>query len=904
MAKLPSGYKKADMTKVRGRLNNPSPLDESVRKLLVRDPETNTKRKIDKRSEVPVRKAKNLSDIISNNIQAATDLRTVTHYIKRAEQIWTALLLKPNGEQESLFLYDTKNSGVRNGKLHEILIQAVKNHFSSTYPFESVVPQIIKDVLFRTGNYCIVNFSHSIVDHIINGYNIEGNESGTRAGVENLLGTQFVGHNWKRAKNIGYIRKSKPNSNNVAGIESLYGSTLPQEPEFNLVDDSLNWTFTDNPVVLKTSEVVNSLRETRLKAHSGLESIDDVINTVFSSKKKSNKKPNPNNVSIISKSDFDEELNKLYPKREYDKSETLTLKTSKHYKGNGKLNGIREHWPAGSVIPASINGELGNPFGFIFLIDPDTGEALNSVTDFKFYQTSKSRDSRAPLPKSGTMNDVISHIKQISEGGDCTEDMGWMAELTAATLEKEMTESFFNGDLHKNVSISLTDENIKLYMSRALKQQGVRAVFVPGEYVTYIAVDYTKSGAGRSLVDEAKLHITRLAALEIADILAQIENAISHTLVTIDTEEEDFDPRSLAAQIRNEYFANNPTLHDILGSNSVSVDTILDRYREQSLTIKINPGENPNIIAPQIEARQADREPLKSIDSETRNNLLNTISGYFCLKRSWLEDTGEGNDFAIEALADQELLRNQAMDFSRIFSEGCTDAIKKYISVNNSLISELVEIIQSNKKLYSKPDQPDAHTSFSDYSEEEKIKIVLVDFLNSLFVTLPTPAVTETLTKMTDKIDAINTLVDSYISLYGGKESIQKQIEKLNDTGVELDPDQVMGAIKSVFMNETFKRYNIPRPFEDIGKNGGSGGMLNIISQIVDQDANMINFLTELLAGENKNKALITKLKNKIAKENDDEMVTEPEADPESVSDDETDVTEETDEGDQDIDIE
>jgi hypothetical protein len=70
--------------------------------------------------------------------------------------------------------------------------------------------------------------------------------------------------------------------------------------------------------------------------------------------------------------------------------------------------------------------------------------------------------------------------------------MAWMAEFASATLEKEFIEGFLNGDLHKDVSVSLTEENKKLFLSRALRDQGVRAVFVPSEYVTYVATDFSE----------------------------------------------------------------------------------------------------------------------------------------------------------------------------------------------------------------------------------------------------------------------------------------------------------------------------------------------------------------------------------------------------------------------------
>lgn len=891
MSQLPHGYRTVDRAQVKGRLKNLSPLDKSMRSLLVKDTTIRNEKDAEEKTKPPIGKVKSLSDIISNNIQAATDLRTITHYIKRAEQIWTTLLLKPNGDQKQLLIYDSENSDIKNGKLHELLLQQVENYFTTKYPIEETIPQIIKDVLFRTGSYVYFNMSHPALDHLINGMEVDadsvaGKESLT-ATANQVLTQHFVGGNFNTALNVGYIRKERSTAaGSFVGFESLYGSRANREPEYNLVDPALKWTFTDNPVVLKTSELANRLREDRLRNMSGMEGIEKSIRNVFQRQKGKKKKTNNNNVGIVSNKTFQEEIKSLYPDRNYDDNESISIRKSKFYSGRNRGLGITYHWPSESCIPVNLNGEIGKPFGFILMTDPETGDPLKNTSDVKFYQRAKGAGEVENKPKMGSMNEIVNHIRNVAQGKECTEDMEWMVQFASATLEKELIEGFINGDLHKDVTVSLTEENKKLFLGRAMRDQGVRAIFVPAEYVTYIAVDYNKLGVGRSLVDEAKLHITRLAVLDTADALAQVENAISHTLMTIDLEKEDLDPRNVAAMIRDEYFANNPTLHDILGYNNVSIDSVLDRFKEQSLTIKVNPGDNPHIIAPQIESRQMEREPLKSIDRDTRENLLNAVAGYFVLKRSWLEDTGEGNDFAVEALAEQELLRNQSTEFSRVFARGLTDFMRKHIRVNEPLINDLVDIIKDNKKLYMKPDQ----TGTLELDEELKAKLeedsnedgeltdaemsvieaVLKDFMNTMFVVLPTPAITEALNKIEDKIEAVDKLVEFWVDIGGGTKMMKRQAEKAG-----LEADDVVETVRAVLLNEAFERFNLPMPFESILRDGNAGGILNIVSHVTDLDMNVHKFLTEWLKGNKKTKKLFDKLKEQVEKMNEEETPEE-----------------------------
>lgn len=883
-SKLPKGANPIDKTKVRGRLKTLSPLDQNLRSLLVKDSTVRNDRDRENKTKPPLAKVKSISDIISNNIQASTDLRSVTHYIKRAEQIWATLLLKPNGDQRQLLIYDTESSDVKNGKLHELLIQKVENYFTSRYPIEETIPQIIKDVLFRTGSYVHVSLSHAALDHLINGMEVtvEGNESFKRSTTD-VLRENFFDGNWNKARNVGYIRKDKPSTgDNFVGFESLFGGTKEREPEYNLVHPDLKWTFTDNPVVLKVNQLAGRLREERLRKIGGMEGLDDAINNNFVKQAGKRHKVNNNHVNMVSNKSLEEHLKELYPDRHYDKNETLSVRKGKFYTGSGRGMGIDTHWPSESAITVNLNGEIGKPFGVIFLVDPVTGEPLKTTSDVKFYQTAKGTGANEARPGMGSINEVIQHIREIANGGECNEDMSWMAEFASATLEKELNEGFLNGDLHKDVSVSLTEENKKLFLSRALRDQGVRAIFVPSEYVTYVAIDFSRLGSGRSLIDEAKLHITRLAVLDTADALAQMENSISHTLLEITPEAEDFDFRNTASMARDEYFANNPTLHDIIGYNNVSIDAILDRFKEQSLTIKVNPGDNKYSVAPDITASQMVREPLKSIDPSTRENLLNTVAGYLGLKRSWLEDTGEGNDFAIEALADQELLRNQTSEYSRIFSRYITDIMRKHMRVNEPLIGELLDVIKENKKLYDKPDQKtdlkdsvgagksgeatavESKEDDEDLSDDDMtlIRLVLKDFLNTFYVALPTPAITDSLNKLEDKLEAVDKLVTSWVELGGGVKMMKKRAEE-----VGLDGEDAIECVKAVLLTEAFKRYNLPSPFEDILSSGKAGGLMNIIGKVTDLDGNVLEFLKQWHKGRKPNDKKAAALQEKVAKD-------------------------------------
>lgn len=865
-AGLPRGFKPVDRTVLKGRLENLGTIEQSLQAIMVRDERHRSESQIEENSKPQFRKVKKLSDIIAKSIQAANDLRSVTHFIKRAQHIWLTMLLKPNGEQKQLLRYDTESSDIKNQKLHETLLQIVENYGTTKYPIEDLPAQIIKDTLFVTGSYVLINLPHSALDHLINGMEVSGSESINSEQIfKRVLDEQFNDNDLGKAKNIGFIRKN-PVQNKNEGFESLWKTNTDGGEEYSLVDPAFNWTFTDNPNVLKVGELQQKIRADKLMARSGFENIGTMMTNIFSKTEKGKGNPNSNHVAIPERSDLNEALSKLYKHRNYRHNESLSIRRSKFYKGTGKGIGITYHAPSESIIPVHANGEIGKPFGYIALVDPKTGEFLKSAGDVKFYQSNKQASGNLDTGAGyGSLNEMASHIKQIAQGGDCNFDMDWMIQLASSTLEKEFVESFFNGDMNKSVTVSLSEANKKIFLSRSFRQQGVRCVFIPAEYVTYIATDFNHLGIGRSLVEEAKLHITRLAVLDTADALAAVENSISKTELRVTLEKQNTDPRQLIAMIRDEYFASNPTMHDILGYANLSIDEVLDRFKEQQLIVKVDAGDNKHIIAPQIEATQAQHEPLKSVDRDVKEGLLNAIAGHFMLKRSWLEDTGEGVDFAIEALADQEILRNQASSYSREFGKFISDFLRKHIRCNEPLMVELVNVIRENKKLYEKPDRYKSLEEALDdgekdgqLTEQEKVETVFLDFINNLYVELPQLSLNETLNKIENKIESIDKLVDRWMTM-AGAELVKKYASEFN-----LEGEELMTQIKGVFMYDAFERFNLPVPFETILNDGDGGGILSIVNGINNLDGNVAKFFEALLGGQTKAIKIWDKLKEKF----------------------------------------
>ena len=875
---LPKGYKAlGDNTRFLGNLKNLSPAQQQVQRLMVRDRDIKNERDVHAKTTPPQHKLKRLSDNITNSIQAQTNLRKITPYIKRAEQIWTTLILKPNGLEQELLNFDTLDSNLKNAKLHSLLLQKVKNNFTNDYPFQDKLPQIIKDVMFRTGSYVLLNISYPALDHLINGMaEYEGTESfrnTIRTTESEVRKKFFVDGDYKRAKNTGWVRKEKVDD--YGGLEAAFKGTSGGE-EFKIVHDDLNFTVTDNLMVIKMAQTRSLLAEQRLSSQFGGESLDSAINTAFTkdSKKSKGKKPNANHVGITDVEKLDAFFERMYPDRKFDHHETLSIRHAQYYTGHGRGEGITFHVPSEACIPVHVNGEKNHPIGYFFLIDDKTGNFLKSTGDVMYYSSGKHAEENGSRPRSGSMNDVIQSIKNVADGVDCTIDMDWIVDFVNGQLEKELAESLLNGDKAVPVTVTLTEANKKIFLARAFKQQGVRSVFVPAEYVTYFALDYNDFGVGKSLVEEAKMIITRLAILDIADTMANLQNAIPKSLLTIDLEEENFSPQELIQEAREKYLQANPSLLNYVGFAEVPIDRIVDGIKESLVRVKVNANDNPNIINPNIEETQDNYEGLQPVDNDSREKALNSLASYFDLKRSWLEDSEQGNDFAIEALADQELLRNITIERSRMFSLHISDHFSKYLYANEHLMKDLIDIILENKALMNKPDQGiegfeiEAGISEDDkdkLTDQKKVKMVLKDFISNLHVTLPVPASVETYNKLVDKLEAADKLVAGWKDI-GVAESVLQRLLKqmgLEEGDETTSSEYIIGMLESVLRKEAYRKFGISIPFDEIVTDGKTGGVMTFINEAVSQRDNVVYFIENLLKQFSKGNKAIAKIGEK-----------------------------------------
>jgi len=892
------GNTHVDYTKIRESLASVSPgVRATLRNATPRNGTSPSSNEIKGNDTINPFKLDRLSNMISNNINAVNDLRAITPYIDKAELIWNTIMFFPNGRQEKVITYDTQTTKYKSTLLHAELLKIWDNYYTNDYKIEQDLLHWNSDILWNTGSVTLFNLSRAGLDYLINGSVVDpnkttdktddrsGNEAFRAEALEKLSQSFQMVNGKYITKNIGK-RVRDPSKADAAklggrsGLEQLLsGSGSYSGLEFNIfngvkgkdyseeskpevdLSDFFNITFTDNPDILYLQKFNEKARDNDVESIMGLEDLGSLITSVPDFEEtppqppKNGKKPAQQKkrgkdeeqlatAQLLTEAQMENVAHAIFPGRHIRHQSMQYVKTNDSLSVQPYGRGLRWHVPSEAVIPIHYNGRNREKMDFIFLLD-DQGNFLKSAGDDSFYQVGANNQGKnqsvQDRPTQGSTDQLISSLRIVQQGKPCDFDMTEFAELAKTSIIKQFVQAVISGT-GDNISITLDEETNKIFLARMFRRQGVRCLYVPGEAVTYMAYKYNRLGMGQSLTQMAKMHIARLAAFDFADALANLEAAQPHSMMTITPEQLDGDPHQTVAIARAKFFQSNPRLHSLLSSAQLSVPQIADALRESSLTIKVNASENPNMPAPEIDLQRMDKEHFKPIDDASRQKVLNDVANYFHLPRKWLDVSDDSNDFQIEAITEHEMVHNQGANWQTTLMAFVIDHERKHARVNVPFMQQLVRCIKENKKLWT----PDSKTPFEVESDNEKIKIILTDFLSSVFGYLPDATSTESTDKLKAQLEAVDALVKAWDEMSGNTVLMGQMIKILGINTERFSSDEIKATLKAVFMTEAFRRYNLPMPFDDMVNDGKGGGIASLVNNIIHQRNNVTEFITKL----------------------------------------------------------
>jgi hypothetical protein len=344
-----------------------------------------------------------------------------------------------------------------------------------------------------------------------------------------------------------------------------------------------------------------------------------------------------------------------------------------------------------------------------------------------------------------------------------------------------------NGIYGDNVVISKNEEVYRIMLARALSNKFTRVVFVPGELITYFAFKYHNNGVGKSHLDEIKILSSLRAILLYSKVMAMVKNSISSTTVNLTIDEDDPDPLGTIEQATHEVF-NARRLAFPVGINS-HVD-IVDFLQRAALNFTFEG--NPNIPSVKMDFQQQNidhRIPDEELDELLRKQSIMA----FGLSPETV-DSGFSAEFATTVISNNILLSKRISIHQDILNPLLSDYIKK-ITLNDSLLlSELMDVLVSNKALVERSLTEEDKVQYS--KEPQKFLELYLERVISTFTTeLPRPDITSIETQSIAFKAYSEALDDAMDSVINGDWITSDLVGDINGS-----VDAVKAAAKSVYM--------------------------------------------------------------------------------------------------------
>ncbi len=684
------------------------------------------------------------------NSDAATILRLLPD-IELSIQILTSSILSPS-DMMSVDVNFTGPKNLLNSDLSGSLLNRLKEYFDETYKIKPLLPKMLREILAEKGSYPVAVIPENAIDDFIN--------SDQAISLENLR--DFVDSNGQ-PKNIGilgnYINDTSKKSkiglslegykdsvnvskidNSVHYVEDILGNLSYTKEEYLFV--------TDNPSTLKISKI-NKLLKTK-----AIKKTFNVGNRSFSFE------DNETNVS-----DF--QIEKLiYRTRQFQNEPVTTLKKQGELGRRTVGNPLIMKLPSESVIPVHVPGNVEQHIGYFVILDEE-GNPIEAPDSEHYYNgmgagmTNSSNNSLS--------SNIIRKVETNIGGANtfnpgAAQHLDFAAQVYSDMVERDLISRIKNGIHSNNVALAKNEEVYRIMLSRVLARKYTQILFLPIEYMTYIAFKYSDDGIGRSLLDDTSMINTLRTVLLFTDVIASVKNSIGRTQVTMTLPEGDPNPMK-TIEVAQDEIVRSRQLGIPLGVTNPS--DITDFIQRAGFEWKFEG--HPGLPDLKFDLQNTNTNFAKP-DTDLQDFLRKSSIMAMGLSPEMV-DSGFNTEFATTVVANNILLGKRVMTYQQLFCPLLSDHLRKVAINSEELVNDLKEMLMENFEGIKIEIDEIESDEINTIDEETKKKIIinkaLNDFLNQFEIELPKPP-SVTLQNQLDDLktymDGLDTAIDAYIS--------------------------------------------------------------------------------------------------------------------------------------------
>lgn len=725
-------------------------LGRAVASKLIRDPNQTGSSGYNGRRIIGDDVLNRVSKSTATNIEDSSYIFQTLPDTKIAMEIWVSCLLSPkDGITESLLWSIDHSNTEYSAELFGDMLNVLREYFENEYNIFDILRPAIEDALFKTGSYPLVIIPESSIDQIINGKSAVSSESV----INEIFTKDKEGY---KVPGIGLLGGIDKKTKIQQGLESLiHNPTLNQSMLHRQIHPGLY--VTDNPLILKSPIALRKARKQLSKAsirnRFGLEnyakvnlSFDEKVTKDSNVIRNSDDRDNKDRV-------FDSKVRnsivqQLYKDRAYSKQEVVSIKP---VDASGRLpigHPLVLKVPSSAIIPVHVPGNPRDIIGAFIVLD-ELGNPIDPSNASDLFDTSRQESEERISAATNIIkqtNFYNNNCSCISNNGDTNATLNELAKAYGSLIEEDLLTRLTNGVYGDNVEISHVEEIYRIMLARALSAMNTQVLYVPGELLTYFAFDYNRFGIGKSMLEDARTLANMRAAVQYADIYANIMNSIGRRRLTINVDADDPNPLKTIEYYRNEFLRVNAWGLPLLSEGPIDAINVL---REAAIDTVIQ-GDNPGVPVESVEVEEQQiQRPVP--DDNLKDKLQELYTSCFDLPSSIVNDT-QSVEFAQQVIQSNMLLNKRVNEKQRIINNDLLyDHITKYVLNSGSLIRSLSLVIKNHKDLLTDQQRTNSTTM-----------PIIEDFLSCLSVSLPSPD-RQRVQEQKEDVDRQKELVDSIV---------------------------------------------------------------------------------------------------------------------------------------------
>lgn len=626
-----------------------------------------------------IRSFQNVSQHTAQSVQDADTVMNILTDMDLCKQILVSATLSPKDMGDDINLRITGPEGFFSPALLGSLLNEVQKHFEQDYKIREVLPRILEDMFFNTGSYAVATLPENSVDDAINSHRAMSMESFTeffhtdgRLKSMGVLGsgpqtglppTVGAGHSLSLE---GYRQVAADQiDNRILFLDEAFTKTASQAAA--LV------TVTDNMAALKVPYIQQRLREEAITKIYPLTRDPGTLHPAFESYEQ----------QAITDRELDQAL---FQRRQTGYKPIMAFKTQEQLSRYAVGEPLILHLPSESVIPVFIPGTPEKQVGFFVLVDSN-GNPVTRTANTDYYQQLSSRlNSNGNFP-SAMLQKVQSQMGGFPSITDHQTD--YSVRYYQEVVEADLLARLRTGLYGNGVALANRPEIFRIMLARSLASQFTQLVFIPVEYMTYFAFQYSPDGIGQSYLDDLRVLNSMRAMALFTQVMAGVRNSIPRTSATLTLDPEDPDPWKTIEILTHEIVRSRQQYFP-LGMNSPT--DLVDWMQKASIQIGFK--NHPAVPEVGVEFTETNTTFVKP-DTE----LMEYLNRQAILKTGLTPDTVDAAmhaEFATSIVRNSVMLSKRISKNQRLVEPFIGDHGRKHILTHGALMDRLKQMILNN----------------------------------------------------------------------------------------------------------------------------------------------------------------------------------------------------------------